>query len=223
MAKVSPPKSERLTLLILDQAPMRLGIRMALDDAIDVCAETSDPEQAIRSAKRLQPDLCLIGTDVAEAWVGVIRGICRAAPNAAVVVLTRVSDQDDMLRAVRAGAIGYVPGALNADRLRRVVCAAASYEAVVPRSMVRELLLEVRGGGGEPEGLTARAGQVLSLLRRGHTTMSIARQLNITPVTVRRHVSELVRRLGVADRAALIDPDPQERATPTTSASSSTR
>lgn len=215
--------SDRLRLLILDHAPMRLGIRMALDDALDVCAETSDPALAIRSAKRLQPDVCLVGIDVTRGWVGAIRAICRAAPNAAVVVLSQVSDQDDMLEAVRAGAIGYVPGALNADRLRRVVGAVATSEAVVPRSMVLELVLEVRGGGSAPDRLTAREAQVLGLLRRGHTTTSIARRLNITPVTVRRHVSELVRRLGVENRAALLALDShQRRSTVATSWSSRT-
>ena len=195
-----------LTLLIVDHAPTRLGIRMALGDALEVSAETSDREQAIRFAKRLQPDVCLVGTELAGDWVGAVRGICRAAPRAAVVVLAQASDQDDMLEAVRAGAIGYVPGALNVDRLRRVVGAVASREAVVPRSMVLELLLEVRGSGSQTDRLTSREAQVLGLLRRGHTTTSIARRLQIAPVTVRRHVSELVQKLGVEDRRALVEP-----------------
>ena len=65
-----------------------------------------------------------------------------------------------------------------------------------------ELLLELRGS----EGLTGRESQVLGMLRRGHTTAVIAERLQIAPVTVRRHISELVRKLGVEDRWSLIGP-----------------
>jgi DNA-binding NarL/FixJ family response regulator len=90
--------------------------------------------------------------------------------------------------------------------MNRVVHAAANNEAVVPRSMVLELVLELRGGGGGADALTARESQVLGMLRRGHRTAEIAERLSIAPVTVRRHVSELVRKLGVENRAALATP-----------------
>jgi DNA-binding NarL/FixJ family response regulator len=121
-----------------------------------------------------------------------------------VVVLAEVLDVDDMLDAVRAGAVGYVPGPLDGDRLRRIVGAVAANEAVVPRAMVLELLLELRAGGAGVDALTGRESQVLGMLRRGQTTAAIAERLQITPVTVRRHISELVRKLGVADRSELM-------------------
>jgi DNA-binding NarL/FixJ family response regulator len=95
-----------------------------------------------------------------------------------------------------------VPGALNDARLRRVVAAILAGEAVVPRSMMLDLLLELRAGGSL---MTAREAQVLGLLRRGHNTADIASRLGIRPVTVRRHVSDLVRKLGVENRGALVD------------------
>jgi DNA-binding NarL/FixJ family response regulator len=123
-----------------------------------------------------------------------------------VVVLAQAHDADYLLECVRAGAVGYVPGALDAGRLNRVVNAAANNEAVVPRSMVIELVLELRGGGTGTDALTARESQVLGMLRRGHRTSEIAERLAIAPVTVRRHISELVRKLGVENRAALTTP-----------------
>ncbi len=120
------------------------------------------------------------------------------------MVLAQAHDVDYLLECVRAGAVGYVPGALDAERLKRVVKAAANNEAVVPRSMVLELVLELRGGGTGTDALTARESQVLGMLRRGHSTAEIAERLAIAPVTVRRHISELVRKLGVEDRAALV-------------------
>ena len=195
--------TERLRLLIADRAPTRVGIRMALEGEVDIVAEADDSEQAIRAAMREQPDLCLVGDHISGDGLAAVRGICRAAPHSAVVVLAQANDADYLLECVRAGAVGYVPGALDADRLVRVVKAAANNEAVVPRTMVLELLLELRGGGGGADALTARESQVLGMLRRGHKTAEIAERLSIAPVTVRRHISELVRKLGVEDRAAL--------------------
>lgn len=176
---------------------------MALDGTVEVCAEAGDAEQAIRAAKREQPDVCLVGHDIPGGAIAAVRGVSRAAPTAAVVLLTQSRDIDDLLESIRAGAVGYVPGAVDAERLRRIVKAISAHEAVVPRSMVRELLLELRGGGPGPDAPTTREAQVLGMLRRGQTTAEIAERLAITPVTVRRHVSQLVRKLGVEDRSAL--------------------
>ncbi len=189
-------------LLIVDHAPTRLGIRLALRGEAEICAEADDGDQAIRAAKRAQPDVALVGAGISPRWRRVVEGIVRAAPSCAVVVLSQLDDPDDMLEAVRAGALGYVPGALDADSLRRVVRAASQQEAAVPRGMVVELLKELRCGADET--LTGREAQVLAMLRRGHSTASIAERLEIAPVTVRRHISELVRKLGLDSRADLI-------------------
>jgi len=204
--------TEAIRLLIADWEPTRLGIRMALDGTVEVCAEAGDAEHAIRAAKREQPDVCLVGRDIPGGAFATIRGVARAAPNAAVVLLAQSDSVDDLLESIRAGAVGYVHGAVDAERLRRIVKAIAAHEAVVPRAMVLELIMELRGGGPGTEGLTTRETQVLGMLRRGHTTAEIADRLAITPVTVRRHISQLVRKLGVEDRAALTrEEDPAVR------------
>jgi len=196
--------SGELRLLIADYAATRQGIRITLGSDIVVCAECDDAEQAIRAAHREQPDVCLVARNVPGDWLRAVRGICRAAPSAAVVVLAEVYDPDDLLESVRAGAIGYVPGTLHAEHLRRIIAAVAADEAVVPRAMVRELLLHMRLGAPGPDALTARESQVLGMLRRGQTTAAIAERLKIAPATVRRHISEVVHKLGVEDRGALV-------------------
>ena len=198
-------------ILIADREATRLGIRMALDGQVSICAEAADGEQAIRAAKREAPDLCLIGRHLCGDGLATIRGICRAAPQTGVVVLAPEPDVEELLVAVRAGAIGYVPGPLGAPQLRRLVEAAADHEALVPRAMVLELVLELRGTGSGGDGLSARESQVLGMLRRGHSTAEIAGRLEIAPVTVRRHISDLVHKLGVEDRSALIGPPPHRR------------
>jgi DNA-binding NarL/FixJ family response regulator len=75
--------------------------------------------------------------------------------------------------------------------------------------MVLDLLFELRRGGAES--LTGREAQVLGMLRRGHSTAAIGERLSIAPVTVRRHISELVHKLGVEDRSALAGPRVRSR------------
>jgi DNA-binding NarL/FixJ family response regulator len=194
----------RVMLLVADNEPTRVGIRMALRGAADVCAEAEDAEQAIRAAKREQPEVCLVGRSIPGDGITAARGIRRAAPRAAVVVVADVSDADGLLDAVRAGAVGYVSADdLHSGGLRRTVRAAADGEAIVPRAMVRALLEEL---SNRDDGLSAREAQVLGMMRREHSTAAIAERLGITPTTVRRHISDLVHKLGVEDRSALMRP-----------------
>lgn len=199
--------ADRARLLIADHAATRLGIRMALGADVHVCAEAGDTEGAIRAAKREQPEVALVGCETLTDWRAAVRGIRRAAPGCAVVVLTPLGDVEDMLEAVRAGAIGYLPGPVDAQRLRRVVQAVADKEAVVPRKMAIDLLSELRDGRSAGDELTRREVEVLGMLRRGHSTVWIADRLQIAPVTVRRHISVLVRKLGAESRSDLLARD----------------
>ncbi len=192
-------------LLIADRGATRVGIRLALDGQVEVCAEAGSPEEAIRAAKREQPDVCLVGAGLGPDPVAVVRGLCRAAPDTGVVVLTDKSDAEELLDVVLSGAVGYVPAEIDGEQLRRIVYAIAEHEAVIPRSMVRELLNELRSVGRNGDGMSARQSQVLAMLRRGHSTADIAARLQIAPVTVRRHISQLVQKLGVENRSELTD------------------
>lgn len=196
---------------------------MALEGTVEICAEVDDAERAIRAAKREQPDICLVWRELPGDGLAAVRGICRAAPRAAVLVLAEVTDPEDMLGVVRAGAIGYVSAGLSAQVLRRMVSAISANEAVVPRSMVLELMLELRADGAGAVALTARESQVLGMLRRGNSTSEIAERLKITPITVRRHISGLVSKLGVPDRAALISSSRRDVAAPARTAAAGSR
>ncbi len=196
--------SGTIRILIADRAPTRLGIRLALEGRVEVCAEAESCEHAIRLAKREQPDVCLIGWDLPGSGSAAVRGVTRAAPRSRVIVLADDADADAMLDSIRLGAVGFIPAGLSADQLVRVVMAAAAREAVLPRAMIHHLMTEVRSSAHELDGLTGREAQVLSLLRRGHSTGMIAKRLDIAPVTVRRHISELVRKFGVVDRSELL-------------------
>jgi DNA-binding NarL/FixJ family response regulator len=176
---------------------------MALDGEVEVCAEAEDAGQAILEAGRCRPDVCIVGWDIAGGGLDAVQGILNASPDSAVIVLSERSDVDDLLAAVRAGAVGYLPGSLDEPQLRRVVRGVAAHEAAVPRTMVRELIQELRTATALG-GLTEREAQVLGMLRRGHSTSEIAVRLQISPVTVRRYISELVKKTGVDSRADLM-------------------
>ncbi len=190
-------------MLVAAHEAMGLGVRVALDGVAEVCAEVDTAQLAIRAAKAEQPDVCLIDWDIAGGGQAAVCGVTRAAPDTAVVVLVNKCDADSMLEAVRAGAVGYAPGDVTVGQLHRIIRALGANEAVVPRTLIRELLLEVRSTGQSADGLTGRESQILGMVRRGHSTAVIANRLEIEPVTVRRHISELVRKLGVADRSEL--------------------
>lgn len=193
-----------IRVLIAHHGLMRLSVRMALEGEADICAEAEDGEQAVLLAKRQQPDVCIVGWDIDGEGINAIQGIMAVAPHSAVIVLSETSDVDDLLAAVRAGAVGYLPGSLDAEQLRRVVRGVFAQEAAVPRAMVRELILELRTATALG-GLTDREAQVLGMLRRGHSTAEIASRLQISRVTVRRYISDLVRKLGVHSRAGLMN------------------
>jgi DNA-binding NarL/FixJ family response regulator len=197
--------SARLRLLVADRAATRVGVRLALGSAVEVCAEAGDAEAAAQAAKRHQPDVCLVALDLVGGGVEAVRAITRAAPGTSVVVLATQPDFDDLLAAVRAGAVGYLPAGVAPESLRRAVQAVAANEAVIPRTLVLDLMQELRAADAAgADGLTAREAQVLSMLRRGHSTSAIARRLEIAPVTVRRHVSQLRAKLGAKTRSDLL-------------------
>lgn len=191
-------------LLIADEHHVRRGVRLAVEDELEICAEAADSQEAIIEAERTQPDVCVVGWDIPGDGAKTVRGILGVAPATEVIVIGTLASVDDLLAAVYAGAVGYLPADVSAEQLRRVVRAVAAHEASVPRAMVRDLLLELRGAmARRTAGVTDREAEVLKGIGRGDSTNEIARKLEISPVTVRRHVSDLMQKLGVADRAEL--------------------
>lgn len=192
-------------VLIADRDSERPPVREALEESelVMVCSEAATAEDALRQAEHEQPDVCLVGWDIPGGGLPVLRRMHVLAPLSAVVVLAEREDADDLLATLRAGAVGYLPGATSSEGLRRVVRAVVAREAAVPRSMVGELVLELRASMLERD-VTHRKAQVLEMLRQGSTTAQIASRLHLSPVTVRRHISELMHQLEVADRSGLL-------------------
>jgi DNA-binding NarL/FixJ family response regulator len=204
-ARVTPgPRHERAQLLIADDAPTRLGVRIALDSLGLVCAEAETADQAVAEAELNQPDVCLVGLGIPGGAISAARRISAVVPTARIIVLAASEDPEDLLGCIRAGAIGYVPRGTDQAALVRIVKCVLAGQAAIPRSMVMVLVRELREPRSGDEVLTAREAQVLAMLKRGDSTVVVAQRLAISPVTVRRHVSPLVRKLGSKNREALV-------------------
>jgi DNA-binding NarL/FixJ family response regulator len=191
--------------LIAERRLVRLGIRAALEaePRFRIVAEAVDADSAVGLAKPSRPDICLIGRDIPGGGINAVEAICQAEPAPQVIVIASTESIDDLLASLRAGAVGYLLDTNDAEGLRKAVFAVLRGESAIPRSLVRLLTLELRAMKQSESVTTVRETQVLEAVRRGETTADIADQLGISPVTVRRHISGLVRKLGAGDRAGL--------------------
>lgn len=129
-----------------DYAPVRLGIREDLErDAITVCAEAATGAEALEGALREQPDLCLLDVHMEEGnGLTATAAIHDELPQAKLLLITALPDEEGVLAAARAGADGLLDKAIDFRRLPTVVRAVISGETAFPRRLLGRLLEEVR-------------------------------------------------------------------------------
>ncbi len=200
-------------LLAERDAPTRLGIRMALEDAgFQVVCEPPDAACAIDDAARHRPPVCLIDDELAGGALVAVDAIFRSVPESKVLLLTESDEPRNVLTAIRAGASGYLRKDLDPTRLPATIRGVLDGEAALSRRLTARLIEAMRTrerGRAAPTtpggpSITDRELEVLELMSEGLSTSEIAARLKIAEVTVRRHVSTAVSKLGVADRAEAI-------------------
>ena len=192
----------------------RLGMRRALElVGVSVVEETTDAAGTVRAVRARRPDVCLLDVQIHGGAIAALDEIAGAVPETRVVVLFESSTEEQLLEALRAGASGCLAKDIGPVALGRAVRATLDGEVPLPRSVTARVIEELRGRWGERRTRTAEGGwvtlsgresQVLELMQRQLTTREIAEQLGISAVTVRRHVSDTVSRLGVRDRDAAL-------------------
>ena len=200
-------------VLVDDQPLTRTSLRRLLEGAgFDVRAEAGDAETAIEVCVRERPRLCLVDLHIAGGGLRVVREVSQRVPEARVVVLAASPNSRDLMDAIRAGASGYLVKSMNPNRIAHALRGELAGEAAIPRVLVTELVRDlqtlgrhrvVAGKHGRVE-LTTREWEILELMCTGLSGPSIAERLMLSPVTVRRHRAEAVRKLGVRDRAEAI-------------------
>jgi DNA-binding NarL/FixJ family response regulator len=198
--------SAPLSVLIADDHPVvREGLRgmLAADPAIRVVAEASSGAEAVVMARRHRPDVVLMDLRMPDGdGVQATAGILAALPGTRVVVLTTYETDSDIVRAVEAGATGYLLKDTPRQDLLSAIRAAARGETVLGPTVAGRLVSHLRRPAVEP--LSGREAEVLKLVARGQTNADIGRALFISEATVKTHLLRAFSKLGVSDRTAAV-------------------
>ncbi len=198
-------------LLADDHALLRAGVRALLEKlpGIEVTGEAGNAREALALMEKQRPDVLLM--DLAMPGLNGIEGTTRAVkefPAVRILILSMHADEEHILRALRAGAAGYLVKDAVPAELELAVRAVGRGETYLSPVVARHVLAgRERGTDGEKtawERLTPRLREVLQLVAEGHTTKGIARILGTSPKTVENHRGRLMRRLGVRDVAGLV-------------------
>jgi DNA-binding NarL/FixJ family response regulator len=189
-----------------DHEVVREGLRafLALQDDVEVVGEAADGEEAVTAVARLEPDVALIDLVMPRVdGLEAIKRIRALSLATRVIVLTSFADEDKMLPAVRAGAVGYLLKDVDPQELVAAIRTVHDGETILHAAVIRELVREVAGDGREPPAdnpLTPREREVLGLIARGRANKAIAFELGVAEKTVKTHVSNILGKLGVSDR-----------------------
>lgn len=188
-----------------DHLVVRSGLNGMLASQPDftVVGEADDGAEAVRLALRLEPDLILMdlrmpGTD----GVAAIEELRAAGSTANVLVLTTYDSDADILRAVEAGATGYLLKDTGREELYDAVRSAASGRTALAPTVADSLMRSLRRP--EQQSLSKREVEVLNLVRQGKSNKQIARSLHVSEATVKTHLIHAFDKLGVDDRTAAV-------------------
>jgi DNA-binding NarL/FixJ family response regulator len=203
----------RPRVLIADsQAVERAGLRSILEPGLQVCAEAGDATTALRAARGELPEIAIVAADLSGGGMALTAEIARRLPTVRIVMLAEEPDDEEMLQALRVGASGYLPKATNVRRLAAAIGSVLGGEGALTRAATGRLVqvycdrAHRRLGvpGHADARLTDREWDVLELMREGLDTAAMASRLGISRITVRRHASSVVGKLGVTNRAAAV-------------------
>ena len=187
-------------LIVDDHSVVREGLRMFLgrDPQLEVVGEAADGAEAVELARYLRPDVVLM-----DLLMPVMDGIAATAtihndmPDSEVIALTSVLERDLVIRAVKAGAIGYLLKDTQAAELRKAIKAAAAGQVQLSPQASAYLLRKVQAPTMS-DSLTEREMEVLRLLAQGQSNKDIARQLQVVEDTVKTHVRHILAKLKIS-------------------------
>ena len=189
-------------LVVDDHAVVRAGLTQVAEAApdIEVCCTAENGEQAVRAAVEAQPDVVLMDLSMPVMdGVEATRRIAAEAPEVRVVALTSFSDQARILSVLDAGAVGYLlKDAEPVDLLAGIRAAARGESPLDPKAA--SAVLRARESARPSEELSRREREVLELVGRGLPNKLIARELGLSEKTVKAHLTNVFRRIGVFDR-----------------------
>lgn len=198
-------------LLVDDHQIVRLGLMTLINDQpnMAVVGEAGTAAEAVRAAARLRPNVVLMDIRIpGEGGIEATQQITTQFPQTKVVMLTSFADDELVVRAIRAGAVGYVLKHVDNTELLRAVAAAARGEALLDSATTARLLAHVRDTERRADDdafreLSGREMDVLAPLARGKTNAEIGQLLNLSEKTVSNYVSTLLDKLHLSNRVEL--------------------
>jgi len=197
---------DKIKLILVDDHPVvREGLAgmLAGQPDFDVVATATDGAEALQLDSEHKPDVILMdlrmpGMDGVTA-IGEIKG---KRPSANILVLTTYDSDADILRAIEAGATGYLLKDTPREELYRAIRAAANGESVLAPAVAARLMTRMRAPA--EENLSAREIEVLQLVARGASNREVGKRLHISTATVKTHLIHIFSKLGVDDRTAAV-------------------
>lgn len=173
---------------------------LTLDPDIEVVGEAANGAAAVQMTRNLRPDVVVMDLMMPEMdGIAATAAIKSELPDIQVVALTTAMDDESIVGAVRAGAIGYLLKDTSSDEIRRAVRGAAEKQVQLSPIAAARLMQQVQTPA-PPQALTVRETDVLRLVGQGHLNREIAASLDISEKTVSAHVTNILTKLGMQSR-----------------------
>ncbi len=200
--------AEIIHILIVDDHPIVSGgLKAMLDfeEDLEVVGQAADGVEAVEQYRRLRPDLVIMDLVMPKKdGVEAISDICAEDPGARILALTSYSESNKILLALRAGALGYILKNTRPAELLQAIRNVYHGMMVIQPAIMQQLLAQEEKDTRQPcEELTAREYEVLKRVARGKTNDEIAGSLSISKRTVNVHITHIMSKLGLVNRAQM--------------------